>query len=383
MSDENNHVQHMATTADGRITGIAAWTCSFALPRPVILSHGPIRSREYVIVRVTTSDGAEGVAYALTRGAPLAELIRGLLTPLLLGQDALSPAMIRDRIEHQLVLLGTDGLVERALSLIDICLWDIKARVAGLPLWRLLGGRQTTLPALLVDWYPTGREEIPELVDEFLARAEDGYRAFKIHCTSNPEWLALLLREIRAKLGTSSDLVLDAAMGWRDPIEAICNIRFWEDYFPTWIEDPFRAERVEWIRRVRHSVRTPIGAGDEVPSPLTIRQLVTSEAVDVLRLDATNQGGVSGFLSLSSHAASQGCRVSAHVYPEIHQHLAFSCPGIDSVEMFSPGTPFDCSEQFIDQESLVRPVAGHVHAPKRDGLGIAIDWDTVKTHAIG
>jgi L-alanine-DL-glutamate epimerase-like enolase superfamily enzyme len=364
------------------ITDVEAWTCVFDLPKPIILSHGEIREREYVIVRVTTSTGIQGVAYALSRGAPTGAFIRSALAPLIRGEDALCIPRIREKIEHELLLLGTDGVPERAISLLDIGLWDIKAKVAGLPLWRLLGGYRSEIPALLFDWYPTGQETADELSAEFEARVAEGYRALKIRCPGDAEWLADVLAEARHRFGRSVDLVVDAAMAWRDPQEAVAAIGLFEFLRPAWIEDPFRGDQADWLRRVREQVKVPVAAGDEVASPGAIRRLMAAEAVDVVRLDATTQGGISGFAALAHEARVRGLRICAHAYPEIHQHCAFAFPGLGCLEIFAPGTRFDSCEQFIRPSSLVRSVNGQVSAPERTGLGIDLNWAAVHAAAI-
>lgn len=364
------------------VTEVEAWTCVFKLAKPIILKHSKIREREYVIVRVTTSTGIQGVAYALSRGAPTAAFIRSALAPLIRGEDALCIPRIREKIEHELLMLGTDGVPERAISLLDIGLWDIKAKVAGLPLWRLLGGYRTEIPALLIDWYPTGQETADELAAEFEARVAEGYRALKIHCPGDAEWLADVLAEARHRFGRSVDLVVDAAMAWRDPQEAVAAIGLFEFLRPAWIEDPFRGDQADWIRRVRQQVKVPLAAGDEVASPEAIRRLMAADAVDVVRLDATIHGGISEFAALAHEARVRGLRISPHVYPEIHQHCAFAFPGLSCLELFAPGTRFDSYEEFIRPSSLVRPVNGQISAPERTGLGIDLDWAAVHAAAI-
>ena len=118
-----------------------------------MLEDFEIRSREYVVVRESlTTSGLEGVAWSLTRGAPMAQVIDSLVAPLAVGQDAFAIPALLERFEQQLSLLGTDGLVQRAISLLDIALWgDIRGKAFGAPVWRLLGGYRTVAPTLLVD----------------------------------------------------------------------------------------------------------------------------------------------------------------------------------------------------------------------------------------
>jgi L-alanine-DL-glutamate epimerase-like enolase superfamily enzyme len=365
-----------------RIDRVEAITARFPLPTPIPLGDGTIASRDYVAVRVTSDTGYAGVAYALTRGAPLEAVLDALITPALLGRDALAiPARWHD-VERRLVLLGMEGLPMRAMSLVDLCLWDIKAQVAGLPLWRLLGGFRTTAGTLLVDLYPTGDEDPREVAEAAADRSRRGHRLLKLHCGGDPAWVAAVLALTR-EASSAVEWVLDAGMEWEDPATAIAAIRQWETYRPAWVEDPFRAEQVDWVAQVRAAVDVPIAAGDEVASTAWMRELVERRAVDVVRLDALTHGGISGFAALARRAGELGCRVSPHVFAEVHQHCVFAWPEVAHLEVFAPGTPFDCAEAFVRPESLVPIDDGVVHAPERPGLGLDLDFDALTTHRIG
>ena len=365
------------------IAAVETWTCRFELPRPIVLEEFELTHREYVIARVTVESGLTGVAYALTRGAPTATVIDQVLVPLVVGQDAVRTDELRDHVERQLLLLGTDGLVERGLSLVDVCCWDIKAQEAGLPLWRLLGGKRETAPTLLVDCYPAPGEPPGQVAARLAERTAQGYGALKLHGQADPRVTRSLLAATREVVPSETELVVDAGMVWREPREAIDAIAHWAPHQLAWVEDPFRAERAESIRVVRQGTQVPIGAGDEVASPDAIRRLIALDAVDVVRLDAMCHGGISGFLALAERATRQGCELSAHVYPEIHQHCVFAIPELRHLELFAPETAYDCAEAFLTPASLVNVVSGEVSAPTRPGLGIELDWDAVEAAAAG
>jgi L-alanine-DL-glutamate epimerase-like enolase superfamily enzyme len=180
--------------SDDKVAWIKTHVCRFELPAPITLhGGGSIAAREYLVIRVGTEGGLEGSAWALTRGAPVASVIEELIAPSLIGHDALATLAFRERVERSLTLLGTEGLVERAISLLDIALWDIKGKIAGLPIWRLLGGAERTLPALLVDSYPSPGDDTASVADAVAARASEGFRAMKLHFANDPTWMSELL----------------------------------------------------------------------------------------------------------------------------------------------------------------------------------------------
>lgn len=366
----------------GRIRAVETWTCRFELPRPIVLEHVVIREREYTVVRVTTEEGITGLAYSLTRGAPIAETLDRLVAPLLLGEDALDIPRHAERVGRALSLIGIDGFPLRALSLVDICLWDIKAKASGVPVWELLGGVRDDVPVLLVDCYPEEGSTVALLVEQLQARAAQGYRAFKLHCPVDRRLMTGLLDAARASLDADVELVVDLAMSCSAVDEAVALAHDWEPFQLGWIEDPFRGEEAELLGEVHRAAVVPLGAGDEVASARAIERLITLPAVDVVRLDATCHGGITGFRRLSELARVNGLRVSAHTYPEVHQHCAFATVELDHVEAFAPSSAYDCSEEFVVDECRLRPMNGRLVAPRDAGVGLELDWASVEGHAV-
>jgi L-alanine-DL-glutamate epimerase-like enolase superfamily enzyme len=363
--------------SESSITAIEAWALSFALPHPLRLGDMYIDRRHYALVRITTAGGAEGLAYGLTRGAPVDLVVAELLAPLLIGEDALDIPRLVERCSRATVPLGTFGLVLRGLSLLDIALWDIKAKLAGMPLWRLLGGARSEVPVMVVEGYPLPDETPEGFAQRVSARAAEGYTAVKIANAPDPAVVAQRLKAVRAAVGPETALVVDVAWAWRDLRSAVAVAEIWEPYRLEWIEDPFPSQQVRTLARLRDAVRTPIAAGDEVSLRSTVEQILAERAVDVLRLDVTTIGGVTGFAEVRAQAAAGGYQISTHVYPEIHSHLAFAWPGIEPIERFPAGSPFDFVDRFIGT-SLDSSAAGTMRAPEAPGLGLEVDWKVVE-----
>jgi L-alanine-DL-glutamate epimerase-like enolase superfamily enzyme len=279
-----------------------------------------------------------------------------------------------------MVPLGLTGLVQRGMSMVDIGLWDIKARVAHLPLWRLLGGYRNEAPIMLVDGYARDNETAVDFADRLGARAQQGFTAIKLANQADPDEMSARLTAVREAVGPGVALVVDIVWAWRDVQAAIDIAQRWAPARLAWIEDPFPPDFVSQTRRLKASIATPIGAGDEVSSPSTFEALLNQEAIDVVRLDATTIGGITGFAQVHARAAAAGYRVSPHIYPEVHQHCAFAWPSVEPVEMFPSGGAFDFSHQFVTAGALEFETPGRLRAPAREGIGMEIDWRTVEDH---
>ena len=362
---------------------VEAWACHFPVPRPFALGSGRVSRREYAVARLTADDGTQGVAYSLSRNAPLDVIFADMLAPMVLGAEALDAAAVAERCARGLLAAGTEGVVQRALSLLDVALWDLKGRAAGQPVWRLLGGGgPAEAPVLLVEGYPREGESVEAFGERFAARAAEGYRVLKLANLPDPAEMAERLRAVRAAAGDEVELVVDVAWAWKTVDEARVAARLWEPHRLAWIEDPFPAAWVQAISSLSFLVETPIGVGDDVTSPPLLEELVHRRAIDRLRMDAMTIGGLTAFRPVAGRARAARIPVATHVHPEVHQHCAFGLPGVDLVEMFPRGSEFDCVHEFVLPESLDLTAPGMVRPPQRAGLGLELDWDSVAGHAV-
>ena len=211
--------------SDTDIQQLETWYCRVTLETPIVLGDMVIAHRDFVIVRLRSAGGAEGVAYSLTRGAPLDLVLSELIGPRLMGRDALDTARRHEELTRGAVMLGAVGLVGRAISLVDIALWDLKGRLAGLPVWRLLGGYRQSAPVLLVAPY-AGADETDDAYAERLAPlASRGYATIKLYPMADPEAMRRRLAVIRQRLGHGIGLVVDMAWSFRSAADAIAAVR--------------------------------------------------------------------------------------------------------------------------------------------------------------
>jgi L-alanine-DL-glutamate epimerase-like enolase superfamily enzyme len=364
--------------SDTTIDGFEAWYLRVPLSTPIRLGDMVIAQRDFVVVRIRTVGGLEGVAYSLTRGAPLDLVLTELVGPRLLGREALDPRARSDELVRGMVNLGAVGLVGRAISLVDIALWDILGQAAGMPVWRLLGGARASAPVLLVAPYAAPDEADEAYAERIAAVAARGYRTLKLYPMADPAAMRRRLAAIRAATGPDLRLVIDMAWSFRTAQDAIDAVRSWEEHDLTWVEDPFPADDWASIKQLADAVDTPIAVGDEVSVRGTTERLITERAVDVLRLDVTSIGGFAAYDSLRDQAQRAGIPVSPHAYGEIHQHCIFAWPGTGPVEIFAPDSPTWGTSRFLARQLDAAPGTGMLDAPKDPGLGLVIDWDAVE-----
>lgn len=348
------------------IVRVDAATAALALPAPLELGAMTVTRREYAAVRAEAEDGTTGLAYALTREAPMAEIVERLVAAHALGADADDPAGTWDRMLRGSAIVGRTGLVRRAIGLVDIALWDIAARRSGIPLWRLLDTGDDPREGMLVAAYPSPSRSPRQVADEVLAQA-DGWSAVKISRLPDPDYMRALLGILSRELPAQTGLVVDVGFGWRDADEAITEIRRWGEPALRWVEDPLLPEDAEGVARIRRETGLPVAVGDEVTDPAVLRALVEVGGVDALRLDVVAIGGITPAREVIAWAAERGVPVSGHVYPEVTAHL-----GIEVETFARDGNPYDPAP------TLVRggPVfAGRVTPSSEPGLGFTFAPD--------
>ena len=134
-------------TTDTIIDAVETWACSIPLPKPLSFGKFTVATREYASVLISTRGGLVADCLGHTRRSPVDVAIADLLAPRLIGKDAFDLGERLSDLRRATLAIEQDGVIGRALSLVDICLWDIRAQALGVPVWRMLGGCTQLDPA--------------------------------------------------------------------------------------------------------------------------------------------------------------------------------------------------------------------------------------------
>ena len=354
---------------DTTIDRIEAWACSLPLATPLRFGTFEVRTREYAAVRVSTKGGLVADCLGQTRKAPVDVAILDVLAPALIGRDALDIPARRADLDGTLRALERDGVFGRGVSLLEMCLHDLRAQAAALPLWRLYRDKAEPLDVLLVEGYEMAGENDEAFAERLEARQAEGYRMMKLEAAhyETPALLAARVAAIRRHAGEHLRLVLDFAWSWPSVEHGLKCAAPLTDLDIDWLEDPFHRDRVADYASVKAAAGVPIGAGDETTRPEQMLRLIEADALHVARIDATTLGGFGPAEEVALQAAARGMRLSFHERPEVHQHLAFGLGLADHVEVFPTDRPFDCAHMLIREPAFDR-IAGRTAQPA-DGAG--------------
>ncbi|MFI6900778.1 D-mannonate dehydratase ManD [Nonomuraea sp. NPDC050394] len=361
--------------------------------------------RNFVTLKITTDDGVTGLGDATLNGRELAvaSYLRDHVAPLLIGRD---PARIEDTWNYLYrgAYWRRGPVTMTAIAAVDTALWDIKGKVAGLPVYQLLGGR--CRDGVTVYGHANG-ETVPEVLDEVARYTELGYKAVRVQCGvpglpvtygvsrdkmfyepaaakrpveatwSSERYLRTvpeLFAAARDRFGPDLHLLHDVHHRLT-PIEAARLGASLEEYAPFWIEDPVPAELQEGFRIIRQHTTTPIAVGEVFNSIWDCRQLITEQLIDYIRATVVHAGGITHLRRIFDLAALYHVRTGSHgatdlspvcMSAALHVDLAVPNFGIQEYMRHTEMTDevFPHGYRFAD---------GYLHPGEEPGLGVEID----------
>jgi L-alanine-DL-glutamate epimerase-like enolase superfamily enzyme len=352
------------------VTIAAVEAAHYRIPLPAVLSdstHGEIAHFELVTARLRDADGAEGVGYTYTVGAG-ARAIRALLeelAPLLVGQDAEGIEALWQRMWWGCHYVGRGGLAAFAIAAADIALWDLRARRARLPLWKILGGHRPRVKAY------AGGIDLQFPLDRLLRQTDDnlgrGFRAIKMKVgrARLPEDVERV-RAMREHLGPDVPLMVDANMRWTAD-EAIRAARALAAHDVFWVEEPTIPDDVPGHMRVVREGGLPVAAGENLRTIHEFKRLIDAGGVTFPEPDVSNVGGVTPWLKVAHVAEAHNLPVTSHGVHDLHVHLLAAVPNASYLEVHGFGL-----ERFIAEPLAIRD--GLATAPDRPGHGVEFDW---------
>lgn len=291
-------------------------------------------STTMVLVRAL-ADSVVGTGWTYG-AAECADVAKRILCPVVLHESALDLA---ERFDDMVVAVrneGRQGAIGYAISAVDAALWDLKARLLRLPLFRLMGAVRTEVPVY-------GSGGFTSYTDEQQARQLDGW----VHGQGIPrvkikigeDWGGNVerdlerIRKARRTIGDDAELFVDAN-GAYSRKEAVRVAGRAGDDRPSWFEEPVTSDDLEGLREVRDAIDADVAAGEYGFDLPYFRRMCEAGAVDCLQVDATRCGGFSEFQRAAATAASFSLDVSAHCAPNLHAHVAAAIPNLRHIEWF-------------------------------------------------
>ncbi|WJH24574.1 L-talarate/galactarate dehydratase [Pseudarthrobacter defluvii] len=325
----------------------------------------PMTEVVFLFAEITTELGHSGVGFSYSKraGGPAQYAHAKEAAEGLIGEDPNDIARIYTKLLWAGASVGRSGVATQALAAVDIALYDLKAKRAGLPLAKFLGSYRDS-----VRTYNTSGGFLNASLDEVKARAtqslEEGIGGIKIK-VGLPDSKEDLRRVagIRDHIGPDVPLMVDANQQW-DRAAALRLGRRLEEFDLVWIEEPLDAYDFEGHAHLAQVLDTPIATGEMLASVAEHKGLIAANGCDIIQPDAPRVGGITQFLRLAALADERGLDLAPHFAMEIHLHLAAAYPREPWVEHF------DWLDPLFNERLETKD--GRMIVPDRPGLGITL-----------
>ncbi len=351
------------------IASIVADRYVIQLPEVVSDStHGDQPSFELITVRLTDSEGVEGVGYTYTGGfggRAILSLLRDELIPFLVGREGADIDGLWNAMWWRLHFVGRGGAVSFAIAAIDTALWDLRARKAGLPLWKLLGGRDPRVRIY------AGGIDLMYPLEKLLRQTENnlrrGFRAIKMKVgRPNLDEDVARVRAMRQYLGPGFPRMVDANMAWTVD-RAIEAARRLAEFDLVWIEEPIVPEDIPGHVRIASESTAKIATGENFHAFHEFAAIIDAGGIHYPEPDLASCGGITVWLRVAEHARRKRLPVTTHGVHDLHVHLLAAASNASFLEAHGYGL-----ERYMAEPLVLKD--GYAIAPERPGHGVELDW---------
>ena len=343
-----------------------------------------VSARDFCLVKVRSNAGLEGIGfcYVGSAGGNIAKVaVEELLAPKLVGQDSLRVEGLWQEMYQESLLQGRAGSVMRALSILDVALWDLNARSARLPLHQYLGGCvKDRVPAYASGGYYLAGKTPQKLGAELASYVKAGFKAVKMKVGRlSPKEEEARIKAARDAVGPEVHLMLDANNAWSDLPTAMRYLERYERYDPYWIEEPFGPDEVDLHARLAKLTRVTVATGEIAYGRWYHKELLDRGGAEILQTDAAVCGGISEWKRIAATAAAYGVTMCPHWFHDLHAQLVAATPNARYVEFFP-------DDQVLNFRRLIDTQLEHENGdlllPQTPGLGFNFDERATKKYAL-
>lgn len=309
--------------------------------------------------------GHKGLGYTYG-GSETAALIKGVLSEVVQGGDAMAPTELYMAMWRKIRNVGRPGVASMGISAVDCAIWDLKARLLNVPLATLLGPVRDAAAVYGSGGFTSYSNQ--QIAEQLGCWANQGMHAVKMKIGREPHRDPERIRTAREAIGPDVKLYVDAN-GAYSPRQALAQMQMLEQHDVRWFEEPVTSDDREGLHFVREHAAPAIdiAAGEYGYSPFYFREMLQDRATDVLQADITRCGGVTGFMQVAGLCQAFNVPLSGHTAPALHTHPACAAFNFTELEYFHDHVRVE--SRFF--EGLPALVEGHLRPDwSRPGNGL-------------
>ena len=342
-------------------------------------------------VLIHTDDGLTGIGEAspMQGGRASLAMIRDDIAPLLIGHDPLDHAVLLDQAMHTLVKLGPEGALTSALAALDIALWDLKGKLTGLPIYKLIGGAWKTALPFYASIGGNGERTVDQVCAVVEQRLKDKPAAVKIRFDNNRTQLDADIpgdiakaKAVRALVGAGFPLAFDAnncytISGALRVGHALEEVGYW------WFEEPVQHYHIKATGEVAQRLSITVSAGEQTYTLAGLADLI-SAGVRMVQPDIVKMGGITGMLRCAALAHAHGVELVPHQTQPMIGHTAnlhVLASLLQSVKPAEWNDPSTRTHAVFENPPL--PVQGMFHLPEAPGLGLRLNQAELAKRRVG
>jgi len=349
--------------------------------------------RNWLVIKLNTDDPALyglGDASPMSHDQAVKNLVIEFTEKYLSGKDPLESEVHWTTMYHDPHARG-GRLATTALSGLDIALWDLKGKILGQPVYKLLGGAHRDHIRVYANGWYTNPGTPQQNADEARQVVDMGYTALKFDPFGQENYYKISLAEaqlaedrvaaVREAVGPSVDILVEAHAKF-GVMTAIQLGKRMEAYRPLFYEEPVSEENISELLEVRRKVNIPIATGERLYTKFPFAQIVEAHAADVLQPDIANAGGITELKKIAIIAEAKHITIAPHnvcspVGAQAELHL---CASIINFEIQEYHAEFYSDHYFTVFDGFPRQQDGYVTLPDAPGLGLEINEDEIAAH---